>query len=39
VERFFAKLKRFRGVATRYDKLAETFLALVHLVAAFLMIR
>jgi transposase len=39
VERFFAKRKQFRGVATRYDKLAETFLALVHLVAAFLMIR
>ena len=27
VERFFNKLKHFRAIATRYDKLAETFLA------------
>ncbi len=34
VERFFCKLKQFRAIATRYDKLANTFLAAVHLVAA-----
>ena len=31
VERFFSKLKHFRRVATRYDKLAENFLAMVKL--------
>ena len=39
VERFFNKLKQFRRLATRYDKLAKTFLAAVCLVAAFLIIR
>jgi transposase len=29
VENFFQKLKRYRRVATRYDKLAETFLGFV----------
>lgn len=29
IERFFSKLKHFRRVATRYDKLAENFLAMV----------
>ena len=27
VERFFNKLKHFRAVATRYDKLPENYLA------------
>jgi len=36
IERFFNKLKHFRRVATRYDKLQKTFFATVHLVAAFL---
>jgi transposase len=27
VERLINRLKQFRGIATRYDKLAETFLA------------
>ena len=31
VENFFQKLKEFRRVATRYDKLACKFLAFVHL--------
>ena len=39
IERFFNKLKQFRRLATRYDKLAKTFLAAVHLVAAFLIIK
>ena len=34
IERFFNKLKHFRGIATRYDKLARNFLAAIHLVAA-----
>lgn len=33
VERFFCKLKGFRAIATRYDKLASTFLAAVQLVS------
>jgi len=36
IERFFSKLKQFRRVATRYDKLARTFFAAIQLVAAFL---
>ena len=36
IERFFNKLKQFRRLATRYDKLAKTFFAAVQLVAAFL---
>jgi transposase len=39
VERFFNKLKRFRRLATRYEKLSQTFLAFVYLVASWLMIR
>ena len=39
VERFFNKLKQFRRLATRYDKLAKTFLAAVCLVAAFLIVK
>ena len=34
VERFFNKLKQFRGIATRYDKLARNYLAAIQLVAA-----
>jgi transposase len=33
VERFFCKLKGFRGIATRYDKLASTFLGAIQLVS------
>lgn len=39
VERLFNRLKQFRRVATRYDKLDETFLAFIHLTAALVMIR
>ena len=34
VERFFNRLKQFRRVATRYDKLAERFASFVALAAA-----
>ncbi|GAA4488796.1 hypothetical protein GCM10023157_37280 [Gluconacetobacter asukensis] len=34
VERFFNKIKQFRGIATRYDKHPENYLAAVKLVAA-----
>ncbi len=33
IERCFCRLKDFRRVATRYDKLARNFLAAVHLSA------
>jgi transposase len=36
VELFFHNLKRFRGVATRYDKTARNYLGLVHLACAWL---
>ena len=36
IERFFNKLKQFRRIATRYDKLRVVFAAAVSLVAAFL---
>lgn len=36
IERFFNKLKHYRGIATRFDKLANTFLAGVLLVCVLL---
>lgn len=33
IERTFCRLKDFRRIATRYDKLARNFLAAVHLAA------
>jgi transposase len=33
IENFFAKLKLYRSIATRYDKTARNFLAAVHLAA------
>lgn len=34
IENFFAKLKQFRAIATRYDKTARNFLAAVYLTAS-----
>jgi transposase len=31
IERFFCRIKQFRRIATRYDKLAKSFLSFVHL--------
>ena len=39
VERFFNKLKQFRGIATRYDKRADNFLAAVKLASVRIWIR
>jgi transposase len=33
IENFFAKLKQFRAIATRYDKTARNFLAAINLTA------
>jgi transposase len=34
IENFFARLKQYRALATRYDKTARNFLAAVYLAAA-----
>jgi transposase len=39
VERFFNKIKNFRRIATRYDKLAENYLAAIKLVAVRIWLR
>lgn len=36
IERFFNRLKQFRRLATRYDKLANRFNAFLHLVCAYI---
>lgn len=38
IERFFNKIKHFRAIATRYDKLARNFLAAVQLVSAIVLL-
>jgi len=39
IEAFFAKLKQWRRIATRYDKRAETFLGFVKLASVMLWIK
>jgi hypothetical protein len=39
IERFFNKIKHFRRIATRYDKLAENFLAALKLAAVRIWLR
>jgi transposase len=39
IERFFNKLKQFRRIATRYDKLGANFLAFLQLVAVRISLR
>ena len=34
IENFFARIKQFRAIATRYEKTARNFLAAVQLVAS-----
>lgn len=34
IENFFAKLKQYRAIATRYDKTAINFLGSIHLAAS-----
>lgn len=36
IENFFAKLKQFRAIATRYDKTARNFLSAIYLAASFI---
>ena len=35
VERFIGRIKQFRRIATRYEKLAEMFMAFIHLVSVY----
>jgi transposase len=39
VERLIGKMKEFRRVATRYEKLKETFLGMIHLALGFIRLR
>lgn len=39
IERLFSRLKQFRRVATRYDKLDAHFLAFIHIAATVLWLR
>jgi transposase len=39
VERLIGKVKEFRRVATRYDKLKEVFLGMIHLALGFVRLR
>jgi len=39
VERFFCKLKEFRRIATRYDKLQSSFFAFVCIAAGFISLK
>ncbi|MDR1531773.1 MAG: transposase, partial [Clostridiales bacterium] len=39
VECFFNKLKQFRRVATRYDKLSRNFLSFVFLASAMILLK
>lgn len=39
VERFFSKIKQFRRIATRYEKLGETFIAIIYIAAVYIMIQ
>jgi transposase len=38
IERFFNKLKNFRAIATRYDKLARNFLPGIQLASAIILL-
>lgn len=39
VERFFNKLKQYRRIATRYEKLGHIFLAFIHIAASCVIIK
>jgi transposase len=39
VERFWARMKHYRRVATRYEKTARNFLAVIHVASIMLLLR
>ncbi len=38
IENFFAKLKQYGAIATRYDKTAQNFLGAIHLAASVILL-
>ena len=38
IERFINRIKQFRRIATRYEKLAENFLVFIHIVSVYVML-
>jgi transposase len=38
IERFINRIKQFRRIATRYEKLAETYLVFIYIVATYIML-
>ena len=38
IENFFAKLKQYRAIATRYDKLARNFLGAIYMAASVILL-
>lgn len=38
IENFFAKLKQYRAIATRYDKTATCFLGAIHLASSIILL-
>jgi transposase len=38
IENFFAKLKHYRAIATRYDKTASNFLGAIYFVASIILL-
>jgi transposase len=39
IENFFCDLKQFRRIATRYDKIDQSFTAMIHLAASFIALK
>jgi transposase len=39
IERLIGKLQEFRQAATRYEKLKQTFLGIIHLVLGFIRLK
>ncbi|MEM1270326.1 MAG: transposase, partial [Bacteroidota bacterium] len=39
VERFFGRIKHYRRLATRYEKTARNYLAMLHFVSAMVWLR
>jgi len=39
IERFFARIKRFRRIATRYEKYSDSFLAFIFFAATLISIK
>lgn len=38
IENFFAKLKQYRAIATRYDKTAQNFLGAIYMISSLILL-